>query len=196
MFSQFTAYFKRFTFSTWMLVMLLLGLAFMSGPVASGQASSFITVNHFADNKTSNDGFCTLREAIIAANSDKKSGNKPGECIAGSGADTIILPAGTYTLSRTDNGKEDAAATGDLDIVESLTIIGDGAAVTIIDGNGITDRIFHVLNGTVTISGVTISAIDNPRNTSAPTIASSRVRASVSTANGSLYLFIPASRPL
>ena len=36
------------------------------------------------------------------------------DCRAGNGTDTIIISTGTYTLTRTDNGKEDAAATGDL----------------------------------------------------------------------------------
>ncbi|MDH3362377.1 MAG: DUF11 domain-containing protein, partial [Gammaproteobacteria bacterium] len=64
-------------------------------------------------------------------------------------------PAGTYNLSITGTG-ENAAATGDLDISDTLTLTGAGAASTIIDGNGI-DRVFHVLVGpTVTISDVTI----------------------------------------
>jgi CSLREA domain-containing protein len=39
---------------------------------------------------------CSLREAITAANSDATYGG----CSAGAGTDTIMLPAGTYTLSR------------------------------------------------------------------------------------------------
>src|SRR5437660_5332407 len=46
-----------------------------------------------------NDGFCTLPEAIIAANTDTASGTMAGECPAGSGVDTIVLQTGaTYTL--------------------------------------------------------------------------------------------------
>ncbi len=138
-------------------VLFLVSLALVLGPVYSGRASSFITVNYPYDDKIGNDDNCSLREAIIAANKDKKSGGPPNECIAGNGADTIILPAGHYTLSRTDNGKEDSANTGDLDILDDLTIIGAGADVTFIDGNGITDRIFHTISGQVTISGVTIT---------------------------------------
>ncbi len=122
----------------------------------SSFASSLIVVDSLTDAKIGNDGICTLREAIIAANQDKKSSGKPGECEAGNGADTIMLPAGNYLLSRSDNGKEDSSNTGDLDIVGDLTIIGDGADVTYIDGSGITDRIIHVIAGQVTISGVTI----------------------------------------
>ncbi|MEJ2747533.1 MAG: CSLREA domain-containing protein, partial [Anaerolineae bacterium] len=156
MISQLLVFLKRTILSPRVFTLLLVAFGLMLGPVGIGRASSYITVTLTEDNKTANDGFCSLREAIIAANSDKQSGGKPGECVAGSGADTIIIPAGHYTLSRTDNGKEDAAATGDLDITEDLTIIGAGADVTVIDGNGITDRIFHVLSGPVTISGVTV----------------------------------------
>ena len=38
---------------------------------------------------------CSLREAITAANDDAAFGG----CSAGSGADTIFLPAGIYTLT-------------------------------------------------------------------------------------------------
>jgi len=72
---------------------------------------------------------CSLRGAIIEAN-------------ALAGADTINLPAGTYTLT-IPGTFEDASATGDLDITDDLTISGAGAATTIIDADAI-DRVFHV----------------------------------------------------
>ena len=65
---------------------------------------------------------CTLRGAIEEANKH-------------AGADTILLPAGTYLLTRVGTN-EDAALDGDLDIAHSVTITGAGAASTIIDGNG------------------------------------------------------------
>jgi len=119
-------------------------------------ASSFIVVNSFTDVKAANDGLCTLREAVIAANKDKPSGTRAGECPAGHGADTIILPAGNYQLTRTDNGNEDASQTGDLDISGSLTIQGAGASVTTVTAEAITDRVIHALVGNITISGVTL----------------------------------------
>ncbi|HKB38553.1 MAG TPA: CSLREA domain-containing protein, partial [Gemmataceae bacterium] len=87
------------------------------------------------------DGVLSLREAILEANTSPN-------------ADTIILPAGTYKLTRAGAG-EDEALTGDLDITDHLTISGAGAGATIVDANFL-DRAFHVLGGTVTISGVTI----------------------------------------
>jgi len=91
-------------------------------------------------------GACTLRAAIQEAN-------------ALAGADTIVLPAGIYTLTLAGTD-EDSAATGDLDITGELTIAGAGAATTVIDGHafgGIADRVFDVRSGaTVDITGLTI----------------------------------------
>jgi len=91
------------------------------------------------------DGLISLREAIIAANTDTSQ------------ADTITLDAGTYTLSLPGTS-EDLSATGDLDIRDDLTITGAGADVTIIDAAGI-DRAFDILSnaGIINISGVTIT---------------------------------------
>ncbi len=121
-----------------------------------GHAASF-TVNSFVDGVdvapgngicATPTGVCTLRAAIQETN-------------ALPGADTIILPAGTYILT-IPGPFEDHAATGDLDITQDLTILGAGAASTIIDGNGAVtgDRVFQVASAptpiTVRISGVTI----------------------------------------
>jgi len=91
-------------------------------------------------------GNCTLREAVIAANTD----TAVDRCPAGSGTDTIALPAGTYVLSRI-GPNEDAAWTGDLDITQDVNLFGAGADATIIDGGAFDaqtqDRVFHVLSG-------------------------------------------------
>ncbi|MEQ1830147.1 MAG: DUF4347 domain-containing protein, partial [Pirellula sp.] len=88
-----------------------------------------ITVTTFSDVVNGADGVLSLREAIIQSNS-------------GGGGDTIVLSSGVYTLSRTGSG-EDAASTGDLDLLKDVTIVGMGPS-TIIDANGI-DRVFHVI---------------------------------------------------
>ena len=74
-------------------------------------------------------GACTLRAAVQEAN-------------ALAGSDTIVLPAGTFLLTRAGAGEE-FAMTGDLDVTDDLTIEGAGAGLTTIDGNGI-DRVLHV----------------------------------------------------
>lgn len=72
------------------------------------------------------------------------------------GAQTVAPPAGTYTLSVAGAG-ENVAATGDLDITDSLTIIGAGANVTVINAAGV-DRGFDVLAGAVVVSqGITVT---------------------------------------
>src|SRR4030095_16368279 len=70
-------------------------------------------------------------------------------CAAGSGDDTIILPAGTITFAIPNPvtspcclDSDQQSAWGDLDIDSSMTIVGDPAGTTI---NGATlDRIFDI----------------------------------------------------
>ena len=93
----------------------------------------------------SDDGFghSTLRAAVMEAN-------------AKAGENTVVLPAGTYTLDVAGTG-EDAAATGDLDVTDHLSILGAGARVTVIDAGAI-DRVLHVLDGvSLHLSGLTIT---------------------------------------
>jgi hypothetical protein len=109
-------------------------------------------VNTFSDTVAVNfatgqdaSGHISLRSAIMAVND------------SGGGSNTIVLPAGTYSLTVGGPGNnESSAASGDLDIVNNVTITGAGATSTIIDRGG-TDRVFHIgTSVTVSISGVTI----------------------------------------
>ncbi len=58
---------------------------------ASSAPAATIVVNTDTDPNPAlnNDGLCTLREAIVASNTDTPSGATVGECATGSGADTI-----------------------------------------------------------------------------------------------------------
>ena len=79
-----------------------------------------------------NNGVCTLRAAIMEAN--RATGS------------TILfgLPgAVTYKLSIAPVTGPNNQITGDLDISNTMTIVGNGAANTIIDANNI-DRVFFV----------------------------------------------------
>jgi CSLREA domain-containing protein len=101
---------------------------------AAGAEAATFTVNSPADvpdvkpgdgicETAPGNGVCTLRAAIQEANM------LPGP-------DTIILqPNTTYTLTRagTNEGK---SLNGDLNILDSVTIVGAGPNSTIIDGNG------------------------------------------------------------
>jgi CSLREA domain-containing protein len=95
--------FTRKTFGIVFIIALLTGIALILTP-ASAAPEATITVNSTADNDTSGDGACTLREAIDNANDDADTTG--GDCIAGSGADTIIVPAGTYTGQHHHPGRD------------------------------------------------------------------------------------------
>jgi hypothetical protein len=103
-----------------------------------------------------NNGECSLREAVRAANSDTASGALPGECPAGSGSDVIALPPGLYTL--TISGQmETFAATGDLDLNSNLGIVGAGMDETVVSAGG-RDRVFEIAGTrTVELEGLTIT---------------------------------------
>lgn len=119
------------------------------------QASTTINVNSTDDAVNFTDGKCTLREAIIIANTDAALGSAPGECPAGSGADTIILPAGTYTLTRS-GPPDDNSYSGDLDITQTVTIQGHGPADTIIH-QSVAERVLEIFTpATVTLLNLTI----------------------------------------
>ncbi len=107
--------------------------------------AAIITVNTTDDELNSN-SVCSLREAIQAANTD----TAVDTCTAGSGADTIVVPAGIYTLTL---GIE-------LAIDSDLTLTGAAADNTIIQAatepSVVSFRVFTIIGGIVTISGVTV----------------------------------------
>src|SRR5262249_46313612 len=76
------------------------------------------TVTPFADVVNPNDGKLSLREAITRANSTAER-------------DTIVLQAGVYKIGLTGQ-RENANATGDFDITNPLTIVGQGAGKTVV----------------------------------------------------------------
>ena len=115
-----------------------------------------LKVNTTADETTSGDGLCSLREAIAAANSPGTA----SDCgTADSVSNTIVLGAGTYTLSIAPTGADDNT-TGDLNVTGTtpLEIIGAGATATVINATSLGDRVLSVAAGaTVTLQGLTIT---------------------------------------
>lgn len=114
-------------------------------------AGSTIAVNSTSDVANGNDGLCTLREAITAANSNTASGATAGECAAGAtDSDTISLTGVTGTITLTSA----------LPVITSeMTIRGPGVNLLTISGNN-SFRVFKVTLGgpaTVSFSGITIS---------------------------------------
>jgi uncharacterized repeat protein (TIGR01451 family) len=106
-------------------------------PVA--RAASVITVNETAQ-EINNDGDCSLQEAIYAANLDASIAPDPAHpggidfintgCAAGSGADTIVLPGGTITISHPiDDIDNPLGPTGTPIIYTTITIEGNGTRI-------------------------------------------------------------------
>lgn len=85
---------------------------------------------------------CSLRDAILAAN-------------ANPGSDTIVIPRGVYVLSIAGRD-EDVNLQGDIDVTDTVTITGTGAATTTIDAAGI-DRVFDVRSGTLVLQYVRVT---------------------------------------
>lgn len=133
---------------------------------------------------------CSLREAIQAANTDAAFGG----CSAGSGADTIDVPPGTFTLTRT-GANEDGNVTGDLDITANVAIVGAGAGLTAIDGNQ-ADRVFEVRGMSVawSVSDISIqhgggSSVNGGAifNAGVLTVTRSTLRDNVGVSGGAVY---------
>ena len=114
---------------------------------AGPAAAATLTVNTFNDNSPPGDGRCSLREAIAAVDSPGTAGRdcKP----AAFGANTIVLRAGTTTLSSyfdpiTQNGGSLVIAS----TVTSLTIVGAGETKTTIAASPMLfDRLLRVSPG-------------------------------------------------
>jgi CSLREA domain-containing protein len=136
-------------------VLTLALVALFALPVRPAAAASLV-VNSTADT-VANDGACTLREAILNANSDNQSGST--DCAAGSGADTITfaIPAAqsgctaanvcTITLS---------SAPEEIVDVNGLTIDGSGSKITL-DGANLYRILYVGQSGSLTVRSLTFT---------------------------------------
>jgi CSLREA domain-containing protein len=126
---------------------ITLALALLTAPAQAATIDVTTEADALAD-----DGQCSLREALNAANGDTAGGG----CAAGAGTDTIALPAGVFELSIA-GGDENANATGDLDATSDVDFRGAGAERTVIRATT-TDRILDVPAGkTVSVDGLTMT---------------------------------------
>ena len=137
-----TTAFSSSLFNKFLTAIAILALMLAALPVTPASAAT-ITVNVTNDENVNN-GSCSLREAIIAANNNAAYN---GCNYSGTGPDDVItLTSGaTYTLSLVGA----SATTGDLDVGNAggtsgnLIIQASGAANAIIDANDI-NRVFEV----------------------------------------------------
>ena len=149
---------KRFTNAKLYLAFVLAALLAVS-PLSVGTLpvahAATITVDS-TTNVVADDGVCTVREAITAANTDTASGATAGECPAGVGADTIELDISlTYLLDVVDNSTE--GGNGLPSITSEITINGNGSTIQR-DALAPDFRIFHLgVGGTLTLNDVTIT---------------------------------------
>ena len=125
--------------------LLAVALGMLLPAVAQAAPKTYVpnrTGDHAPNGCSASD--CTLREAVIAAN-------------AHAGHDTIKLGAKTYTLAIPGTG-EDAAANGDLDLTQGVTIVGRGPSKTIVDGGGssVGEAAFEVIAGGAQLAGITV----------------------------------------
>jgi CSLREA domain-containing protein len=136
----------------------LLGVALTVTGVPSVAVAASFTVNATNDAVDVNPGdgrcrtaagTCTLRAAVMETN-------------ALGGANTVTLPAGTYTLSIVGAAMD--ASAGDLNVTDALTLVGAGTTATLIttiaagttDCDIFGDRLFRVV-GSLKLSKVTLT---------------------------------------
>jgi Putative Ig domain len=161
-------------------------------PTAARAAT--IAVNTNTDPTAVTMGQCSLREAIIASNTDTTDN---GACTAGTSAgNTIELQATTYDLTIAPSGGDDAT-TGDLNVMAPVAIQGAGAASTEILQQK-ADRVFDIASAGVQISGVKIEGGSPPspadgggiliESPGALTLATSTVANNAAYDGGGLYV--------
>ncbi|ABX05364.1 MAG TPA: CSLREA domain-containing protein [Herpetosiphon sp.] len=145
------------------------GIGHAQQTIATQAAASIFTVTTFNDEVNQN-GQCSLREAIVAANTNSVS----ADCGNGALVTTINLASGTYTLN-IDNpapvGTEfrlddNSGLYGDLDITDTLSLVGAAPNLTIISGLSVanTNRILHIHSGTVNLSNLSLIEAHSPWN--------------------------------
>lgn len=121
------------------LVVLVLLATFLPG---AGRATEIVVDTRLDDSAEGPNGDCSLREAVIAANTDAPVDG----CPAGSGTDTVILGASHYDVIIAGPPGEAGSLSGSIDITGALTIRGAGADATKVE----------ILDGTFDYRGVRV----------------------------------------
>jgi fibronectin type III domain protein len=104
------------------------GALLFAGATNPNAPTTTMTVNSTSP-VIANDGFCTLPEAIIAANTRTASGAMAGECPAGSSGGNIIVlqTSATYTLVAPHNASY--GPNGLPGVTSPIAIVGNGAII-------------------------------------------------------------------
>ncbi len=148
----------RLSLAALALVVLAFATALRPAPqpaLAVGITIAVTTNQDEFDNSGSGTG-CALREAVKTANDDADFGGCARVGIGG--LETILVPSGAYTLTRT--GADAFAVTGDLDLRASVTVSGTGAVAPRIGLNpALGDRAFEVISGTARLQGLDLIGV-------------------------------------
>ena len=120
---------------------LLLFLALAGLSLLTAMESGAIDVTETSDWPVPLPGY-SLRQALNAANEDTQT-------------DVINIPEGIYTLNKSD-ADEDNNLDGDLDVKNSVYIVGKGPEKTFIDGSGLT-RVLHIVQTDVSVGLVNLT---------------------------------------
>ena len=109
------------------------------------------------DDEENNDGDCSLREAIRAANLDKPV----DACRSGKGNDDIFVAAGVYHVATEDP----------LDIRTDLSLVGAGTGASIIQVKGpitsdLIGSVFNIANVDFSVSSMSIYTGPEPSEAS------------------------------
>ena len=139
------------TASFWALIFCLL-------PVLPHAQSADLIVDSLADS-IGQDGVCTLREAITAANRNEDFLDCVGVGVYGDDRITIVV-SGTITISLA-GPRENDNQTGDFDIKGSLTIVGLGSGTsepfTEVSGDDL-DRVFDIHTGDFSVEDLRVKS--------------------------------------
>jgi RTX calcium-binding nonapeptide repeat (4 copies) len=140
-----------------LVVPVALVVGFVVAPIEMSRAAPSFTVGDTVDAPdahldglcaSTHLGLCTLRAAIQEL--EHLGGGLIFLPTTGSGDYRLTIPPGAEATGPPSN------ATGDLDISTYITVVGDGVAASVIDGNG-THRIFDVhRGGTLTLRTLTV----------------------------------------
>ena len=176
-------------------------VAALAASPAAVLAGTAIVVNSEL-NTVANDGECTLREAIAAANDDTASGAMAGECLAGSGTDTITfttagsisVPLGQelpdITEAVTIDGGNQIGIDGGFEVTTGICLCASGSTlknmlITAVNGNAV-----HV-EGSVTLSGVRLWSNERGIDVAAGstlTVADSDINGNTTTTGSGIYV--------
>ena len=146
--------------SLWLLAAVVAVFAVLFPVAASSTVDRTFTVTTTADTNdaTPGDGVCADGTGACSLRAAVEEANSLG------GTTAVTLPAGTftYTLANPPIGfgqsppLQNDPLTGDIDVTANVSIIGAGAAASVIDPHFL-DRAFQVLNGaTLSLSDVTV----------------------------------------